>query len=387
MSRIVVAMLVAVGLWGCAGSGTAGPKGDTGPTGPAGAVGPEGPPGGRGPTGAQLLSGSGPPAAGLGQAGDFYLDTATQTLYGPLAGGVWGAGVPLGQSGVADAGFLKAESDPVFAASTAWSIGPTHLGRWNEAHGWGNHADAGYLRAEADPVYGASAAASVTSTKVANWDTAYGWGNHGAAGYLTAESDPKVGAQTTGAVPYWNGTTLASSILVQSGGRLGVGTSSPTGLLTVGTAASLGRAVVPTNVSKSCSISGFNWTNTPPSDAPCNSYCAGQGYPAGVVSVSGSKSCAGAQCSYISDFGTCAVGTHGNTGNCNTCAPTFICTCLAAGSVFDGEAHFNDYLRLGSTTGAPPTADCDTAAERGRMKVDPASNLIYVCGNGGWVTK
>ena len=53
---------------------------------------------------------------------------------------------------------------------------------------------AGYLTAESDPVFTASAASGITSTKITNWDTAYGWGNHASAGYITSESDPVVGA-------------------------------------------------------------------------------------------------------------------------------------------------------------------------------------------------
>lgn len=41
------------------------------------------------------------------------------------------------------------------------------------AYGWGNHADAGYLTAETDPIFLASDAASVTSALIANWTAAY----------------------------------------------------------------------------------------------------------------------------------------------------------------------------------------------------------------------
>ena len=81
-------------------------------------------------------------------------------------------------------------------------------------------------------------------------------------------------------------------------------------------------------------------------------------------------------------------------GNCNSCASSFICTCLAEGSVFNGEVRVNGnlktaggYLQVDTTAGAPAAADCDATAERGRMKLDPASNTLYVCANSGWVTK
>jgi len=40
---------------------------------------------------ATILSGTGAPASGVGNDGDFYLDTATSTLYGPKADGAWPA--------------------------------------------------------------------------------------------------------------------------------------------------------------------------------------------------------------------------------------------------------------------------------------------------------
>lgn len=52
----------------------------------------------RGATGADgraILNGSGPPSGGTGENGDFYIDTATTTLYGPKAAGVWPAGIVL----------------------------------------------------------------------------------------------------------------------------------------------------------------------------------------------------------------------------------------------------------------------------------------------------
>lgn len=42
-----------------------------------------------------LLYGNANPATGTGNNGDFYLNTATTTLFGPKAGGVWPAGTNL----------------------------------------------------------------------------------------------------------------------------------------------------------------------------------------------------------------------------------------------------------------------------------------------------
>jgi len=81
------------GLTGAQGpAGSAGATGATGPAGPAGADGPAGP---TGADGRAVLNGSGVPAGGTGQNGDFYIRTATNELYGPKASGSWGSPISL----------------------------------------------------------------------------------------------------------------------------------------------------------------------------------------------------------------------------------------------------------------------------------------------------
>lgn len=69
--------------------GSQGPAGATGSQGPAGVDGATGPAGTTGPTGAPgtkgsvIYSGQGAPPANVGLAGDYWLDTLTQILYGP----------------------------------------------------------------------------------------------------------------------------------------------------------------------------------------------------------------------------------------------------------------------------------------------------------------
>ena len=93
------------GLTGAAGpagaqgpAGVAGPAGAQGVAGPAGAQGPQGPQGAQGPAGANgqtILNGTSNPASGTGTLGDFYLNTATNTLFGPKTAGGWSIGVSL----------------------------------------------------------------------------------------------------------------------------------------------------------------------------------------------------------------------------------------------------------------------------------------------------
>ena len=91
------------------------------------------------------------------------------------------------------------------------------------------------IGAETDPVFGASAAAGVTSPDITNWNAAFSWGDHSTAGYLTgySETDPQVGSNTTNYVPKWNGSTLVTGTIYDNG-NVGIGTTTPDGLLTLG---------------------------------------------------------------------------------------------------------------------------------------------------------
>lgn len=76
-------------------SGTIGTKGDTGATGPQGEKGDKGDKGDTGLSGTSVLSGEAEPSAGIGNLGDFYIDTTTYTIFGPKTGAGWGTGTCL----------------------------------------------------------------------------------------------------------------------------------------------------------------------------------------------------------------------------------------------------------------------------------------------------
>jgi hypothetical protein len=69
-----------------------GDKGDTGSQGPQGNIGLTGAAGADGKT---VLNGSGAPSGGTGVDGDFYINTAADTIYGPKASGAWGSPTSL----------------------------------------------------------------------------------------------------------------------------------------------------------------------------------------------------------------------------------------------------------------------------------------------------
>jgi hypothetical protein len=99
--------------------GTQGPKGDTGTQGPQGIQGPVGVGGAQGPQGATgaagadgktVLNGTSDPVAATGVDGDFYINTSTNTIFGPkgaVTAGMWpipgvslvGASGPKGDTG------------------------------------------------------------------------------------------------------------------------------------------------------------------------------------------------------------------------------------------------------------------------------------------------
>jgi hypothetical protein len=70
-----------------ASSGTPGPRGLKGDTGARGPNGPQGITGTNGSNGKSILNGSTKPTTSIGTLGDFYINTVTDTLYGPKTAG------------------------------------------------------------------------------------------------------------------------------------------------------------------------------------------------------------------------------------------------------------------------------------------------------------
>jgi len=122
-------------------AGPIGPTGATGATGPIGATGPQGAVGPQGiqgvagtngingTNGTAVLNGNTNPTAGTGVNGDFYINTATNELFGPKANGTWPAGVslvgPQGAQGIQGLSGATGPTGPQGIQGIAGPIGPT----------------------------------------------------------------------------------------------------------------------------------------------------------------------------------------------------------------------------------------------------------------------
>ncbi|WP_042884008.1 collagen-like protein [Cupriavidus necator] len=118
LAAIPVACL-AILLAGCGGGG-----GDSAPA--SNVVPSESVPGPAGVNGKTILSGANAPSADIGTDGDFYLNVSTSTLYGPKANGAWPAGValigPQGMAGAPGATLLHGPADPTAADGSEGSF-------------------------------------------------------------------------------------------------------------------------------------------------------------------------------------------------------------------------------------------------------------------------
>ena len=182
----------ATGLQGPA--GVAGATGLTGPQGPAGVAGPQGL---AGTNGNGVLNGASAPTNNQGVDGDFYVNTTTNTIYGPKANGTWPAGVSLvGPQG------------PAGVAGAIGPQGPTGL--------TGLQGPAGVAGPQGPA--GATGAAGAVGPQ----------GPSGAAGPQGPAGVLASGA-AAGNTPYWNGTqwVLNSSNIYNNGAGIGIGTVSP----------------------------------------------------------------------------------------------------------------------------------------------------------------
>lgn len=202
-----------VGLTGA--TGPQGPAGATGPQGPTGATGPQGPAGLTGATGPQgapgtngngILNGGIAPSNNQGVDGDFFVNTSTNTIYGPKANGVWPSGVSLvGPQGPAGATGAAGPQGPAGATGATGPQGPVGA--------TGLQGPAGATGPQG--LVGATGATGPQGPAGAT-------GPQGPSGILASGS-------AVGNTPYWDGSqwVLNSSNVFNNGTSVGIGTVSP----------------------------------------------------------------------------------------------------------------------------------------------------------------
>jgi hypothetical protein len=157
-------------------------------------------------TGAQLLNGTVAPTDTTGSVGDFYLDTATSTLYGPMSASGWPAGVslngpagppgPIGQTGSQGIPGVPGTTGADGATGPQGDPGPQ-----------GPQGDTGPVGPQGDP--GPQGATGVIG---------YGF-FYGAVGVGDYSAGQSVSLQFTGAVSSGFGTNSSNIITVNNAGE------------------------------------------------------------------------------------------------------------------------------------------------------------------------
>ncbi len=209
---------------GIGATGPAGAAGATGPAGPAGAAGSTGPAGPSGATGATgaagadgktVLNGTIAPTAGTGVNGDFYINTATNTIYGPKAGGSWPAGVSLvGPQGTAGAAGTNGSNGTNGTNGAAGADGKTVLnGTSAPSSGIGTDGDF-YINTASNTLYGPKASGSWPSgvSLVGPQGTAGSAGTNGSNG-----TNGLNGAAGADGKTVLNGTSAPGSVIGTDG--------------------------------------------------------------------------------------------------------------------------------------------------------------------------
>jgi hypothetical protein len=147
-----------------AANGTPGPKGDKGDTGATGLQGIQGAPGATGATGVAgadgktVSNGTSNPVSGTGVNGDFYINTATNTLFGPKANGAWPSGVSLvGPTGATGTQGIQGATSATGVAGVAGADGKSvRNGTSDPVSGTGVDGDF-YINTAANTLFGPKA--------------------------------------------------------------------------------------------------------------------------------------------------------------------------------------------------------------------------------------
>uniref|UniRef100_UPI0040485594 hypothetical protein n=2 Tax=Algoriphagus sp. TaxID=1872435 RepID=UPI0040485594 len=249
LNSVPYALFAANGTPGPKGDiGAKGDKGDTGATGPAGSqgpiglTGPAGSQGLQGPTGASgaagvdgktVLNGTTNPT-NQGANGDFYINTATNTLFGPKAGGTWPSGFSLvgpqgqiGLTGPAGSQGIQGPSGATGATGAAGVDGKTVLNGITNPTNQGVDGDF-YINTNSNTLFGPKA----SGTWPSGFSLAGPQGATGAAGAQGVQG-PTGATGAAGPAPAGTGiVTVISGSLQTPGALTGDVTTSGGGLAT-----------------------------------------------------------------------------------------------------------------------------------------------------------
>jgi hypothetical protein len=263
-----------IGLTGPAGAtGATGPQGPIGLTGPAGATGSQGLPGTNGidgqdgADGRTILSGIIDPLTTVGDSGDFYINTANNTLFGPKTASGWGAATslvgpagatgsqgpigltgptgatgpqgPIGLTGPAGATGATGPQGPIGLTGPAGATGSQGLPGTNGIDGQDGADGRTILSGIIDPLTTVGDSGDFYINTANNTlfgpKTASGWGAAtslvGPAG-ATGAAGPQgllPNGSAAGNTPFWDGSQWItnSANIFNNGGNVGVGNTNP----------------------------------------------------------------------------------------------------------------------------------------------------------------
>jgi hypothetical protein len=292
------------------GAGSQGPAGLPGATGPTGATGPQGPQGIQGLTGANgsagangktVSYGTSNPATSTGVDGDFYINTASNMLFGPKASGTWPAGVSLvgptgatgptgaaglpgaaGAQGIQGVAGAAGATGPQGVAGLPGATGPAPSGTGIVTVSSGSLQTPGTLTGDvttsAAGLVTSIATGAVTSDKLLDGTIATADLANSAVtdAKIAGMAGSKVSGNITG-----NAANVTGTVAVANGGT-GATTLTANNVL-LGNGSSAVQAVAPGTTGNVLTSDGTTWTSAAPSGGPSTTYSIGDSYGGGIV--------------------------------------------------------------------------------------------------------